>query len=464
MAGTEVDFKVKKGLVVADGDVTVASDHSVKAGTFDTNVTAAGVTLSGVTLSADGDDADIPINITPKGTSSVVISRADINAGTIDATSVGSTTASTGDFTALTADTSLVVTGTADNSITGASLTSNGITKTVASHVGEQALMVQTKSGSSSATITKAGNITNGAATFTISDGSNTSALRVGMRINGTGISTAAKIASIDSSTQITMNVNATATVSGGNVSFTPEVLQVQYHTGSTYNDALSVSANSGRVGIKKEPHTSDALNIGGSTRMTGSLNAVVNVNASGYIHGASGKLRNSDGFPTGTANGTQHILEVDGTNFYTSKTIEQTISGNVNPGNKITIMGINTSDDNDDTFQAVEVFGMMSIINSSNIIKYRYVQKLYGVYNKNGTFIDEVTTMEFGDKGFGSGTFFIDKDTIADGTLTGNHGMIIGFKQNAYANNSTFGDRANGDVIHLSVNVNGLASSGMGA
>lgn len=463
MAGTEVDFKVKKGLVVADGDVTVASDHSVKAGTFDTNVAAAGVTLTAVTLSADGDDTNIPINITPKGSSSVVISRADINAGTIDATSVGSTTASTGDFTALTADTSLVVTGTAANSITGASLTSNGITKTVASHVGEQALMVQTKSGSSSATITKAGNISTGAATFTISDGSNTSALKVGMRVNGTGIPTGAKIASIDAANdQITMDANATATVNGGNVSFTPEVLQVQYHTGTKYQDALSVSAQSGRVGIKKEPHTSDALNIGGSTRMTGSLNAVINVNASGYLHGASGKLRNSDGFPTGTADGTQHILEVDGTNFYTSKTMEVTIVSDVGPGDKITIMGINTSDSNDDTFQAVEVFGMMSIINSSNEIKYRYVQKLYGVYNRNGSFIDEVTTMDFGDKGFGSGTFFIDKDTIADGTLTGNHGMIIGFKQNSYT--SGLGGRASGDVIHLSVNVNGLASSGIGA
>ena len=371
MAGTEVDFKVKKGLVVADGDVTVASDHSVKAGIFDTNVAAAGVTLTAVTLSADGSNTNIPINITPKGNSAVVISRADINAGTIDATSVGSTTASTGAFTDLTANTSLVVTGTAANSITGASLTSNGITKTVASHVGEQALMVQTKSGSSSATITKAGNITSGAATFTISDGSNTSALKVGMRINGTSIPTAARIASIDAAnSQITMNVNATGNVSGGNVSFTPEVLQVQYHTGSVYNDALTVSAQSGRVGILKEPHTSDALNIGGSTRMTGSLNSVINVNASGYLHGASGKLRNSDGFPTGAADGTQHILEVDGTNFYTSKTMQVTIGGAVSAGNKITIMGINTTDANDDTFQAVEVFGMMSILRANNDIK----------------------------------------------------------------------------------------------
>src|SRR5210317_671292 len=98
MTTNNADFKVKKGLVVADGDVTVASDHSVKAGTFDTNVAAQGVTLTGVTLSADGTDTNIPINITPKGNSSVVISKADINAGTIDATTVGVSSQASGAF------------------------------------------------------------------------------------------------------------------------------------------------------------------------------------------------------------------------------------------------------------------------------------------------------------------------------------------------------------------------------
>lgn len=41
--------------------------------TFDTNVAAAAVTLSGTTLSADGTDADININITAKGTGTVII-------------------------------------------------------------------------------------------------------------------------------------------------------------------------------------------------------------------------------------------------------------------------------------------------------------------------------------------------------------------------------------------------------
>lgn len=46
---------------------------TIYAGTFDTNVTAAGVTLSGTTLSADGTDVDININITAKGTGKVII-------------------------------------------------------------------------------------------------------------------------------------------------------------------------------------------------------------------------------------------------------------------------------------------------------------------------------------------------------------------------------------------------------
>jgi len=120
MTTNNADFKVKKGLVVADGDVTVASDHSVKAGTFDTNVAAQGVTLTGVTLSADGTDTNIPINITPKGNSSVVISKADINAGTIDATTVGVSSQASGAFT------TLLATNTAKITATGQSLTTKG--------------------------------------------------------------------------------------------------------------------------------------------------------------------------------------------------------------------------------------------------------------------------------------------------------------------------------------------------
>lgn len=49
--------------------------------TFDTNVAAAGVTLSGTTLAADGTDDAISITITPKGTGSTVLSSGNVFIG-----------------------------------------------------------------------------------------------------------------------------------------------------------------------------------------------------------------------------------------------------------------------------------------------------------------------------------------------------------------------------------------------
>lgn len=97
--GTKLDFKVKKGLDVEGGDITVATGNSVYADTFDTNVTAAGVTLSGTTLAADGSDTNINIAITPKGSGEVDISKVDIDGGAIDGTIIGANTAAAGTFT-----------------------------------------------------------------------------------------------------------------------------------------------------------------------------------------------------------------------------------------------------------------------------------------------------------------------------------------------------------------------------
>jgi len=94
--GTIKDFRVKQGLVVEDGDVTLASDHTVKAGIFDTNVAAAGVTLTGTTLAADGTDTNIDINITPKGSGEVNITKVDINAGTIDGATIATSDVTVG--------------------------------------------------------------------------------------------------------------------------------------------------------------------------------------------------------------------------------------------------------------------------------------------------------------------------------------------------------------------------------
>lgn len=48
---------------------------TIKATTFDTDVAAAGVTLTGTTLSADGTDANIGITVTPKGTGTLALAN-----------------------------------------------------------------------------------------------------------------------------------------------------------------------------------------------------------------------------------------------------------------------------------------------------------------------------------------------------------------------------------------------------
>ena len=55
----------------ANGDLVVSAD--ILATKFDTNVAAAGVTLSGTTLSADGTDGAIDITISPKGFAGIVL-------------------------------------------------------------------------------------------------------------------------------------------------------------------------------------------------------------------------------------------------------------------------------------------------------------------------------------------------------------------------------------------------------
>lgn len=58
---------------------TVTASGTINATTFDTNVAAAGVTLTGTTLAADGTDADINITITPKGVGAIVSAAARVN-------------------------------------------------------------------------------------------------------------------------------------------------------------------------------------------------------------------------------------------------------------------------------------------------------------------------------------------------------------------------------------------------
>ena len=87
--------KVEGGTINAVTINTLTST-TVNATTVDTNVAAAGVTLSGITLAADGTDANIDINITPKGTGEVNITKVDIDAGTIDGATISTSNVTVG--------------------------------------------------------------------------------------------------------------------------------------------------------------------------------------------------------------------------------------------------------------------------------------------------------------------------------------------------------------------------------
>ena len=79
VAGTEVLPIVQSGSTKKVSIDNLTKGRTVNATTFDTDVAAAGVTLSGTTLAADGTDANIDINITPKGTGALKTARVGIN-------------------------------------------------------------------------------------------------------------------------------------------------------------------------------------------------------------------------------------------------------------------------------------------------------------------------------------------------------------------------------------------------
>lgn len=79
---------------------------------FSTGVVTARLEASGTTIIATGTDANIDVNITAKGSGYVVLNRADINAGTIDATIIGGGTPAAGTFTTVSGTSSSFTTTT----------------------------------------------------------------------------------------------------------------------------------------------------------------------------------------------------------------------------------------------------------------------------------------------------------------------------------------------------------------
>jgi hypothetical protein len=101
---------------------------SIDSTSFSTSNAAAGTTLTGNTLSADGTDTNIDINITPKGTGEVNISKVDIDGGAIDGTPIGASAASTIKGTTVQATTSIGYPTGTGGAVTQLTSKSTGVT------------------------------------------------------------------------------------------------------------------------------------------------------------------------------------------------------------------------------------------------------------------------------------------------------------------------------------------------
>jgi hypothetical protein len=106
---------------MAAGTITTLTSTTALITTVDTNVAAAGVTLAGTTLAADGTDGNIDINITPKGTGEVNLTKVDINAGTIDGCTIATSDVTVGSGKTL--DVSAGTLTLTDGQIAGAKVT-----------------------------------------------------------------------------------------------------------------------------------------------------------------------------------------------------------------------------------------------------------------------------------------------------------------------------------------------------
>jgi hypothetical protein len=289
--GTKLDFKVKKGIDVEGGDITVASGNVVYAPTFDTNVAAAGVTLSGTTLQADGTDTNINIAITPKGSGEVDITKVDIDGGTIDGTTINTSDITVGSGRTL--DVSAGTLTLADDQISGDKISGGTIgTTTITALAGDLSL--------GDFNITNVGDIN--------ADSISVDAAAVGLNIDFSGANTGVSKLSLANGLADALNITQGA---NSYIKFTTSIgaQQITFGQNSTFVgttianlgsvttadinggtiDNTIIGGNTPEAGTFKNLETNEWAKINGSARET---NSKLQVNGDALV-GTSGTTLN---------------------------------------------------------------------------------------------------------------------------------------------------------------------------
>ena len=556
--GTTRDFHVKTGLVVDSGNVTLSNGNLlVNSGHVDIdNIKIDGQTISTVT----GNEA---INITPHGSGSVVISKVDINAGTIDGATIATSDVTVG--TGKTLDVSGGTLTLANDQISGdkvsggtigtvtitalggdLSLGDNSITNvgdidadSISVDAAATGLNIDFSGGNTATSkltlgddLADALNITEGSNSYmkfvttnsseqivfgknstfngtTIADlGTVTTANIDGGSIDGTTIGANSAAAgtfaaivgtTIDASTDFTVG---STVITDDSIVMTPssgDTLSITSaangeSTIATVDGSGSLAAHlhldaDGAINLKFNSNTKLAtatggVNITGSLDVTGSIDDVTNVTATGFVHSAHARMRESTGVLdradiAGTSSGTHKVVDIDGTNFYTSETIVVTeVSGRSKlpsaTGGAGAIFGTNeanvgnvdvlalalgdlsstTNDSSLDIFHAAEAFCAMSIQTdgtNGDIVK-RVINKIYGYVNASGE-VETILEHESGDIELGRFVWMIDEDRAGS---TEDCMTLVFQYTSKYTHTSN-------DKTTYSVNVNGLSMGGAG-
>ena len=247
--------KIADGEIV-DADINASAAISPsKIGTGALDLGANGLTASGVTygnalaITTTANNGDI--SLTPNGTGSVVISKADVNGGAIDGTTVGASTPSTGAFTTLSAS--------------GATTLSSTLAVTGDVSVNISKFQVAAASGNTSVggTLTSAGLMT-GSAGLTVTGGvaSVTGGDAVTLTLNTSTARTAnGKLVDVQNNSMSKFSVDAegdaavagdltvTGTVTAGSVAGVGNTLDAAYDQGGD-GAGRTITADNGAVAI----------------------------------------------------------------------------------------------------------------------------------------------------------------------------------------------------------------------
>ena len=491
LAKVDINAGTIDGATIATSDITVGSSKTL-------DVSAGTLTLANDQISGD------KVSGGTIGTTTITALAGDLslgdnnitNVGDLNADSISVDAAGTGlnvDFSGGNTATSKLTLG--DNLADALNITegSNSYMKYVTTNSSEQ-IVFGKNSTFNGTTIADLGTVT----TANI-DGGSIDGTTIGANSAAAGTFAAIVGTTIDASTDFTVG---STVITDDSIVMTPssgDTLSITSaangeSTIATVDGSGSLAAHlhldaDGAINLKFNSNTKLAtatggVNITGSLDVTGSIDDVTNVTATGFVHSAHARMRESTGVLdradiAGTTSGSHKVVDIDGTNFYTSETIVVTeVSGRSKlpsaTGGAGAIFGTNeanvgnvdilalalgdlsstTNDSSLDIFHAAEAFCAMSIQTdgtNGDIVK-RVINKIYGYVNASGE-VETILEHESGDIELGRFVWMIDEDRAGS---TEDCMTLVFQYTSKYTHTSN-------DKTTYSVNVNGLSMGGAG-